>query len=215
MSTSGRKGPEKSSFKKSPPIVEIQNALNKWYDLRFNQITNLVEGRKRNHINFITLNENNLYIELLSSGYRVTMGNLCALLNSDFVPAYNPFTSYFESLPRWNGQQDHIENLANHIKARNQRQFNHHFKKMLVRVIACALDDRYFNKHAFILVGGEQNTGKSTFCRWLCPDELLNYLTETIPNDKDGLISLCENILINLDELSTMSKFELNHLKSP
>ena len=28
------------------------------------------------------------------------------------------------------------------------------------------------------------------------------------------MISLCENILINLDELSTMSKFELNHLKS-
>ena len=33
-------------------------------------------------------------------------------------------------------------------------------------------------------------------------------------SDLDGLISLCENFIINLDELSTLSKFELNHLKS-
>jgi predicted P-loop ATPase len=200
---------------KTLAIVEVQQALNDWYDLRFNEITNVVEGRKKGENSFKTLNENNIYIQLLTSGYRVSYGVLCALLNSDFVPSYNPFIEYFESLDQW-GQNDldFIEELANHVKAKDQVQFNHHLKKMMVRMIACALDNHVFNKHAFILVGGAQHSGKSTFCRYLCPTALNNYFSETIPGDKDGLISLSENFMTNLDELTTLSKFELNHLKS-
>lgn len=206
------KGSEK---RKSLPIVEVQQALIDWYDLRHNEITGVVEGRKKDEDGFKILNENNLYIQLLCNGYRISFSNLCALLNSEFVKSYNPFREYFGSLPPWTTDDpDYIEALANHVIAIDQYQFNQQFKKMLVRTIACAIDDHIFNKHAFILVGGEQNTGKSTFCRYLRPDALGNYFTESIPNDKDGLISLCENFIINLDELSTLSKFELNHLKS-
>ena len=206
------KGSEK---RKILPIVEVQTALNDWYDLRLNEITGGVEGRKKGESVFKVLNENNIYIQLLSNGYRVSFSNLCALLNSEFVQSYNPFQEYFDSLPPWTSDDpDYIEELANHVVAVDQTQFNSQFKKMTVRTIACAIDDHFFNKHAFILVGGEQNTGKSTFCRYLLPDALKNYFTESIPNDKDGLISLCENFIINLDELSTLSKFELNHLKS-
>ena len=205
-----------SENRKILPIVEVQQTLNDWYDLRFNEISGVVEGRKKNEDVFKVLNENNIYIQLLSQGYRVSFSNLCALLNSEFVQPYNPFQEYFNSLPPWTSEDpDHIEEMANHIVAMDQPQFNNHFKKMLVRTIACAIEDRTFNKHAFILVGGEQHTGKSTFCRYLCPESLKNnYNTESIPGDKDGLISLCENFIINLDELSLLSKFELNHLKS-
>ncbi|HPS50913.1 MAG TPA: VapE family protein [Bacteroidales bacterium] len=204
-----------SEKKKTLPIVEVQQALIDWYDLRFNEITGVVEGRKKDEDEFKVLNENNIYIQLLSNGYRVSFSNLCALLNSEYVKPYNPFRDYFESLPPWTTEDsDYIEELANHVVAVDQAQFNHHFKKMMVRTIACAIDDHVFNKHAFILVGGEQNTGKSTFCRYLVPNALNDYFTESIPNDKDGLISLCENFIINLDELSTLSRFELNHLKS-
>ena len=206
------KGSEK---RKSLPIVEVQQVLKDWYDLRFNEITGVVEGRKKDEDAFKILNENNLYIQLLSNGYRISFSNLCALLNSEFVQSYNPFQEYFDSLPPWTSDDpDYIEELANHVVAVDQPQFNHQFKKMTVRTVACSIDDHTFNKHAFILVGGEQNTGKSTFCRYLLPDALKDYFTESIPNDKDGLISLCENFIINLDELSTLSKFELNHLKS-
>ena len=206
---------KESDKKKSLPIVEVQQALNDWYDLRFNEITGVVEGRKKDEDEFKILNENNIYIQLLSNGYRVSFSNLCALLNSEYVKPYNPFRDYFESLPPWTTEDpDCIEELANHVVAMDQAQFNQHFKKMMVRTIACAVDDHVFNKHAFILVGGEQNTGKSTFCRYLVPKALNDYFTESIPNDKDGLISLCENFIINLDELSTLSRFELNHLKS-
>jgi predicted P-loop ATPase len=206
------KGSEK---RKSLPIVEVREKLTEWYELRFNEISGEVEGKKNDEDEFKVLNENNLYIQLLSNGYRISFANLAALLNSEFVQTYNPFKEYFHSLPQWQeGDEDYITALANHIDAEDQAQFNHHFKKMLVRMIACALDDNVFNKHALILVGGQQNTGKSTFCRYLCPVPLQNYYTESIPLDKDGLISLCENFIINLDELSTLSKFELNHLKS-
>ena len=204
-----------SDKKKVLPIIEVQQALNDWYDLRFNEIMGVVEGRKKDEDEFKILNENNIYIQLLSSGYRVSFSNLGALLNSEFVKPYNPFKAYFDALPPWTPEDpDHIEILANHVIALDQAQFNHHFKKMMVRTIACAIDDHVFNKHAFILVGGEQNTGKSTFCRYLVPNALNDYFTESIPNDKDGLISLCENFIINQDELSTLSRFELNHLKS-
>ncbi len=205
----------KADKRKNLPIVEVQHALNDWYDLRLNEIMHVVEGRIKGDPDFIVLNENNIFIKLLSSGYHISIGNLGALLNSDFVPSYNPFKEYLNSLPLWNeNDTDYIEELANHIRARDQYQFNHHFKKMLVRTIACAIDDFSFNKQAFILVGGEQNTGKSTFCRYLCPPALNKYIAENISPDKDGLISLSENFIINLDELSTLSKADLNQLKS-
>jgi predicted P-loop ATPase len=131
------------------------------------------------------------------------------------VPSYNPFKDYFTALSTWDeNDRDYIVELADHVKAKDQKQFNLQFKKMLVRTIACAIDDTVFNKQAFILVGGEQHTGKSTFCRFLCPDALMNYYTETIPSEKDGLICLCENLFINLDELHSLPKFELNKLKT-
>ena len=204
-----------SENRKPLAIVEVQEALKDWYDLRFNEITGVVEGHKKGEPDYKVLNENNLFIQLLTNGYRISFGNLCALLNSEFVETYNPFKHYLAGLPAWNpGDRDYIDALAKHVKALDQEQFDHHLKKMFVRMISCAIDDRSFNKHAFILVGPVQHTGKSTYCRYFCPPALHNYYTESLPGDKDGLISLCENIIINLDELSSRTKFELNQLKS-
>jgi predicted P-loop ATPase len=59
-----------------------------------------------------------------------------------------------------------------------------------------------------------QNSGKSTFCRFLCPPQLSEYFTENIGTDKDSLIALTNNFLINMDELATLSRSEINSLKS-
>jgi len=64
------------------------------------------------------------------------------------------------------------------------------------------------------LVHDKQNSGKSTFCRFLCPPAIQNYIAENLSIDKDSRILLCRNLLINLDELSTLSKVEINSLKS-
>ena len=195
----------------------IEDYLSENYDFRYNEISNEVESRKKNEFEFNPLNENNIYRELQRGNYKISQANLAVILRSDFVETYNPFRQYFENLPEWDKETDYIENLANFVKANDQTRFNYHFKKMLVRVVACALIDQIFNKHAFILVGvGEknQNSGKSTLSRFLCPPVLDGYITETFSPDKDGQISLAENLFINLDELASLSKYEINQLKS-
>ena len=192
----------------------VEDYLSSYYEFRYNEISNEVESHKKGEPDFKPLNENNLYRELHHVHLRFSQANLSALLRSDFVPVFNPFKQYFENLPEWNPGIDYIEQLANYVKATDQKRFNCHFKKMLVRVIACALIDAVFNKQAFVLVGYSQNSGKSTFCRFLCPHELDNYITESFSPDKDGQISLAENLFINLDELASLSKYETNHLKS-
>ena len=93
-------------------------------------------------------------------------------------------------------------------------QFIKHLKKWMIRSIVCSHNSSYYNKQALILIGESQNTGKSSFMRFLCPPELSDYMAENISTDKDGLIALAENFLINMDELSTMSRYEVNTLKS-
>ena len=201
--------------KKELPIIEVQRALKEWFDMRRNEITGTIEVRNKDEHVFKEIKEDNLFIKLLNNGYRISQGVLSALFNSDFVQTYNPFKVYFESLPEWNEQcRDYINEVANHVKAFDQQQFNIQFKKMLVRAVACAIDDRSINKHAFILLGKKQHTGKSTFCKYLIPKSLKDYYTENITSDKDGMVCLSENFIINLDELSGMKKFDLNNLKS-
>lgn len=84
----------------------------------------------------------------------------------------------------------------------------------MVRAVACALIPSFYNKSALILVGDKQDTGKSSFIRFLCPPVLSDYMAENISTDKDSLIAICENFIINMDELSTLSRMEVNALKS-
>jgi predicted P-loop ATPase/Zn ribbon nucleic-acid-binding protein len=202
--------------KKISLFAKVEQYLNELYDIRYNEISNEIEYKQKEDLDFKPLNENTIYRVLQHNNIKFSMANLLALLRSDFVKVHNPFKDYFDSLPKWNAQTDidHIEKLSTYIQAKEPERFKTHFKKMLVRSIACALTNGVFNKQAFILVHDKQNSGKSTFCRWLCPTKLKNYYAENISIDKDSLISLSENIFINLDELATLSKVELNTLKS-
>ena len=57
-----------------------------------------------------------------------------------YVPNYDPFEEYFKNLPSWDASMpDYIEQLANFVIAKDRDWFNYHFKKTLVRVVACAL----------------------------------------------------------------------------
>ncbi|MDR6561284.1 MULTISPECIES: VapE domain-containing protein [unclassified Arcicella] len=189
--------------------------INKHYDLQFDKVKlELLISAKDKKL-FEPLNDSNLYVFIREDGIKISKSDFREILKSDFVEKIDPFLKYFENLvPYRTNEPDYIEKLASYVSADNQQQFNLHFKKHLVRTIRCALKEDYFNKQAFILVQSGQNTGKTTFCRSLCPPELLKYYAEDITTDKDGLILLATNILINLDELSTLHKSEINALKS-
>ncbi len=204
---------EKTEIKKT--IFHItEDYLNIYYKFRYNTIGLDIEICKKGSNNWESLNENNLYLELQKKGIKISVNNLIAILKSDFVPKYNPLQNYFENLPKWDGKTDYIGNLANYVYPLDRENFNKHFKKWCVRAVKCALIDRYFNKQAFVLVHKAQNSGKSSFCRFLVPECLSQYLAEDISNDKDARILLCKNFIINLDELSSLAKKEINTLKS-
>lgn len=187
--------------------------LNEMYDIRYNTVRNDLEIKSKDTQKYNVLNENNLYVELIKKGITMAMNSLLALLKSDFVKKYDPIESYFKNLPEWDGQ-DYISDLCTYIGVKEQLQFNYHFKKWIVRLIATAIEPQYFNKQMLVFVSQIQNNGKSTLSRFFCPPELRDYLAENISLDKDSRILLAKCILINMDELATFSKEDINSLKA-
>ena len=201
----------------SSRIRKIETFLSEHFDLRYNTISNQVEYKYKSESKYVPLNESNIYRKLHLNDIKVSIHQIHILLHSDFIHTYNPITSYFErieSLWDTNIHGDYIANLVSYLSCNRRDLFIKHLKKWMIRSIVCVHNSSYYNKQAFILIGESQNTGKSSFMRFLCPPELSDYMAENISTDKDGLIALTENFLINMDELSTMSRYEVNALKS-
>ena len=195
--------------------TRLEKYLTAQFHFRLNEITGSIEFKKHFENEWEELNEFNIYRQLKLEGFKINLNELIYLLKSDYVERFNPFLSYFKGLPAWeNNHEDYIARLCSYVKLRNPGRFERHFKKWLVRTIKCALEDQYSNKNAIILVHELQNSGKTTFIRFLCPPALKNYMTENISFDKDSLIALIENFIINLDELATFTRVEINALKS-
>ena len=235
ISTKEFKEAEKSHIQKVNDGQEIQNEgkstsgesktviVEKWirenYDLYFNVISHRYIGRKKGEPELKEIKLENLYHDLDVNHLKYSWSDLKILLRTDYIEPQNPFLNYFENLPPWDGK-DYIGKLASYIKilesgkkGEERARFENQFQKMFVRSIACALEVS-FNKHCFTLVSQKQHGGKSTFLRWLCPPELVEYYSENIGLTKDDRIALSENFWINIDELDTLGKYDVNSLKS-
>lgn len=205
----------KPTIRAKPKITQIREYLSAKYNFRLNEVSNEIEIGFKGEPKYEPLNENDLICELLEGGLVGVEKPLLALLASKFVPRCNPFQEYFENLPEWEkSQPDYIAQLAAFVRAKDTEWFIPQFRKMLVRSVACALGYIPFNKHCFTLVG-KQNDGKTRFLRFLCPPPLSNYFKENLDiHNKDGRFALCQNLFINLDELATLSKHDINQTKA-
>jgi hypothetical protein len=188
--------------------------LKKYYKIRFNTIKLELEISHFYEDKYSSLNENDLYVEMNKRGVKVGMDKLLAILKSSYVLEYNPLLEYFTGLPAWDGKIDYIEKLGNYLKCDNQAEMLQAFKKWVVRAARSILKKGTYNKQAFIIVHSKQNSGKTTFCRFLLPPALKDYMCENISDDKDSRISIARNFLVNLDELQSLAKHEINALKS-
>ncbi|MGN6802380.1 MAG: VapE domain-containing protein [Ginsengibacter sp.] len=193
---------------------QCEKYLSRVYDLRFNTIKLEIEIKRKEEEEFRPLNENSLYVEINKAGIKIGMDKLISILKSEFVNHYDPFIDYFSRLKKWDGVTDHIGKLCSYIKTHNDKDFTTQFKKWMMRAVKCATMKGYYNKQAFILIHNKQNSGKTTFCRFLCPPALMEYFAENISDDKDSRIAIAKNFLINLDELSSLAKHEINSLKA-
>lgn len=195
-------------------IDKIRNHLFETYDIRINIITNTIEARpKGTQVSFEPLNESDLKYELFTLGFTRFDSELRAILGSKLIHKYDPFGEYFESLPLWDtSQPDYIQQLSAYIKTDDQKWFELMFKKMLVRVVAQALNKIQFNKHCFTLVGN-QHDGKTSFFDFLIPAKLKSYSRSNYDfhGGREGKIALSQNLIINLDELGQYEKKDLNN----
>jgi len=144
------------------------------------------------------------------------------LLMSEFVPPFNPFEEYFNSLPAWDGETDYIAQVAAtvHVVADqdipDDITFEWAFRKWIVALVAGLFDADKVNEEILVLVG-KQGTYKTTWLSRLLPPELQSYFrikTDSRHFDKDDKLSLAEFALICLEELETLRPSELNQLKA-
>ncbi len=126
---------------------------------------------------------------------------------------FRAFKDYFNTIEEWDGV-NHIANLCSYVPTDDDAFFEKHLKKWLIRAVKTALEENFFNKHCIVLVQEQQHGGKSTFCRYLNPPKLKRYIAENISSDKDGLIQLGRNLIINLDEIDKLSNYQINAYKS-
>jgi len=201
------------------------------YQFRHNPVLVRTEFKLKNKKNssFQLLNErdvNSIFRELNNNHYACSISGIRSLLNSDFIIEENPFESYFNDVSKIStGDVDYIDQLSQTIKVENEVFWKWAFKKWLVNLVACALEGTRTAKQLNIKNGvnqqvlvfvGEQGIGKTTWLNKLLPDKLEGYLFSGIvnPSNKDTLVNLSENLIINLDELENLNKTELGSLKS-
>lgn len=214
--TTSSENPEEVTIK-LPAIVVIENFLRKHYQFRFNEVTSRVEFKPIAAADFKLLNDyklNSIYRDLKLNRIKTSVSELKAIINSDFVPIFNPFKNYFENLPQWDGQTDYIAQLAATVSTTNDQLWEKCLRKWLVAMVGSSIQEDIIN-HTVVVFSGAQGIGKSTWILNLVPTELKNYVfSGTInPSSKDTLVQISECILINMDELETMSKAQIGELK--
>ena len=202
---------------KPTQIDRLELFLSNKYVFRHNIVSGKLEfqyfGKKKWNVmnDFI---ENSMLRECLKARIRTNLSSLRNLLNSDFCPLFNPFEDYFFNLPTYDEKTDYITQLANTITTTKQDLWQQCFKKWLVAMVGCVLDEKVIN-HTVIVFSGKQGLGKTTWVEKLVPKQLKEYLfSGTInPNNKDTLVQLAECMLINLDELENLNRSEIGSLK--
>ncbi len=192
---------------------KLEYFLNSKYLIRFNNISLTYEYTSINSQNWDELNVDRLFIEIEKNGIKVSYDKLLIYLKAS-IDHYNPIEFYFHNLPNWDGK-DYIDALCSKIELNNDVDFfKLQFKKFLVRTILCACEKKIVNKNAIIFYSPKQNIGKTSFIRYLCPPTLQDYITENISNDKDSIIKVATNLIINLDEMQNFLSNDLDFVKS-
>ena len=205
------KGKETVANENLPVQIRVEDYLNRKYEFLWNEILkDCFYREKPEHQGeepqpFKKVEIGNLWRELARHGFKYSLSNLECTLCSDFVTRFNPIASYFDKLPKWDGKTDYIEELCKHVVLENEtdeeiKRLYTMFKKWLVRCIRCALGGA-INREVIMFKSDEQRIGKTQFFRYLAPKDLKDYYMENPEiGNKDALISLTENLIINFDE---------------
>lgn len=204
--------------KQTPGIILRQNFLSKRWKFRYNEVLGRNEFcfPKSNKYRLMTEYDFNSILKILSENDLTTAATVLKnLLASNFVPKYNPFQEYLNGLDAWDKETDYINTLASTITTTNDEFWHRAFKIWFVAMVGSLLEDNVIN-HTFLIFTGKQGVGKTTWLNKLVPGTLNNYyFTGAInPSNKDCMIQLCENMIINIDELQGLRASDIEALKA-
>ncbi len=201
-------------------ITIIKQWINERYTLRYNTLRERTEIL-RNEEYWQGLEDRDIdtmLVSLSEQGLYYPKEKILQLLNSEWVENYDPVAEWIAILPAWNKEEypDYIEQLADTIEiSEKQRAF---FIRWLTNWLVGALAT-WMGKginHTCLVLQGEQGIGKTQWLNKLCPEQLKPYLFVGAleAENKDATIAICENLLINLDELESTTRKDISHLKS-
>ena len=222
---------DKDSRPRKSTIMEVEAFLTARYHFRRNILSLQVEYCKieilkngkierlaAQQFNVLTDSaENTLWIDMQRAGLNTDMQTLHAYLTSNYVKEFHPVKHYLESLPEWDGH-DHIADLLRMVHCRDcsPEDFDFYVRRWLVAMVAATLDDNVVNHQIFVLLG-PQGTYKTSFMNNLLPPELRQYFcmkTNSQRMTKDDAFALAENVLIDMEEIDSMGRQEINQLKA-
>ena len=162
-------------------------------------------------------------------GLNISTNEMWTALKSDMVPAVHPLRAWLDGLrPYTADQPDWIDFVAQQVKvktsgeetkgdkARGEELWRACFKKWFVAMAASWMKDEVVNHTVLVLVG-RQGIFKTTWLDNLIPPELRAYSSKLPLSgqiSKDDRLRLCENGMLNIDELDAMCGREMNIVKS-
>ena len=214
---------------KTATVEEIKSFLDVHIFLRFNEITSRVEyeipADNTDVHRFMPVNDrivNSLWSQM-STITRVNIQDMYRVIESDYVPVFNPFKAYLNNLcqsVKSVGEKDYIRELAQTVRVKGgeqeQKLWHLYLKKWLVGMVASWLSEDVVNNVILVLIG-EQGAYKTTWFNYLLPPPLKQYFyTKTNANrmSKDDILTLAQYALVCCEELDTMRPAELNQLKA-
>ena len=205
--------------------METKNYLQRKYKFRYNFIKKTVEFTDTSIKMWQEIDSrsfNGLLGELIENNLSISDSRLKVMIeNDEGSPVYNPILDYFESLPPFpSDSPDYIKQFTDCIALKNETEsdrdiFETYFKKWFVSILTGVYPNKYCNHTIFILVGEKQGEGKTTILNKLIPRRLQDYLKIALPRDeRECQYALSTNLLINIDELESFYKKDIEYIKS-
>ena len=205
-----------SSASPSNPTKKIIEALKAEFEFRINIGNMKVELRPKGKSYYRDLTDcdlNSLKVWLNLKDISCSKEALRGVIFSNLWPQFDPYRSFLEGLPEWDGH-DYFPDLAATLISDDQRFLVWSLRKWLVGLVASLADDEAVNQIALIFCG-IQGAGKSTWFRSIIPPELKKYVSSGYldPRDKESLIQLSELVLFIMDEIENLKAKNVEAIK--
>ena len=206
---------------KKPVINQVMDFLEDHYGIRRNTILDRLEcmayapaeEAKKGYRPMRGKDYNTIFVDMQMAGISCFQNYLRAVIDSNYAKEFNPYRDYLDELLPWDGT-DYIGELADTVQTEDCELWRNGFRRWIVGLVACALDDDIMNQLVIILYSG-QGKGKSSWIRHLLPPEWKEYFYNGIidPANKDDARLLATRLIINMEEFEGVKPGELAALK--